>query len=327
LLAGVPDDDRGRSLKALVAENTALREENERLARKIAELEARLSKSSQNSSMPPSSDSPGTRAEATKIRAERRAEQKRERQAEVRRRGKQVGVPGKNLPVRENPDEIVTHEPGQCSSCEEDLSGAADEGFEARQVFDVPDPKLICTEHRSVRRRCRCGTVMAGGFPPEAKAPTSYGPKLRAATLYLLHGQHLPVERTAEAISAMLGADISTGFVASLAGEAARGLSGFMDELRRRLRAARVIHVGETTTRCAPRSGGCTSWPMSCTRTCSPVTPARDPPLRRRACSGTSPASWCTTGSRCTSRQDRATLAICLAHMLRDLASVGARWN
>lgn len=185
----MPDDDRGRSLKALAAEKTALREENERLARKIAELEARLSKSSQNSSMPPSLDSPGKRAEATKIRAERRAEQKRERQAEVRRRGKQVGAPGQNLPVRENPAEIVTHEPGQCSSCEEDLSGAADEGFEARQVFDVPDPKLICTEHRLVRRRCRCETVMAGGFPPEAKAPTSYGPKLRAATLYLLHGR------------------------------------------------------------------------------------------------------------------------------------------
>jgi transposase len=203
-------------------------------------------------------------------------------------------------------------------------------------VFDVPDPKLICTEHRSVRRRCRCGTVMAGGFPPEAKAPTSYGPKLRAATLYLLHGQHLPVERTAEAISAMLGADISTGFVASLAGEAARGLSGFMDELRRRLRAARVIHVGETTTRCAPGSGGCTSWPTSCTRTCSPVTPARDPPLRRRACSGTSPASHgarpardalhCTTG-----RPLRSALRICSATSRRSehvgTRSGRARWS
>ncbi len=69
---------------------------------------------------------------------------------------------------------------------------------------------------------------MADGFPPEAKTPTSYGPNVRAATLYLLHGQHLPVEQTAEAISAMLGADVSTGFVASLAGEATRGLSGFM---------------------------------------------------------------------------------------------------
>lgn len=137
----MPDDDRGRSLEALVAEKTALREENERRARKIAELEARLSKSLQNSSMPPSSDSPGKRAEATKIRAERRAEQKRERQAEVRRRGKQVGTPGQNLPVRENRDEIATHEPGQCSSCGEDLSGAADEGFEAPQGVRRPGPE------------------------------------------------------------------------------------------------------------------------------------------------------------------------------------------
>ncbi len=89
--------------------------------------------------------------------------------------------------------------------------------------------------------------MTTGGFPPEAKAPTCYGPNVRAAALYLLHGQHLPVERTADAISARLGADVSTGLVASLAGEAARSLTGFTGELRTRLRAAEVVHVDETT--------------------------------------------------------------------------------
>ena len=257
----MPDDDRDRSLESLLAENTVLRQEIKtlrednsalagqvgRLTPKVAELETRLGKSSQNSSLPPSSDAPGKRAEATKTRAERRAEAKRARRQEGRRRGKQVGAPGRNLPPSDDPDEVVIHEPEQCSSCGDDLSGASEEGFERRQVFDAPQPTLICTEHRAVRRRCHCGKVTTGGFPPEAKAPTCYGPNVRAAALYLLHGQHLPVERTADAISARLGADVSTGLVASLAGEAARSLTGFTGELRTRLRAAEVVHVDETT--------------------------------------------------------------------------------
>ena len=163
----MPDDDRDRSLESLLAENTVLRQEIKtlredngalagqvgRLTPKVAELETRLGKSSQNSSLPPSSDAPGKRAEATKTRAERRAEAKRARRQEGRRRGKQVGAPGRNLPPSDDPDEVVIHEPEQCSSCGDDLSGASEEGFERRQVFDAPQPTLICTEHRAVPLR------------------------------------------------------------------------------------------------------------------------------------------------------------------------------
>ena len=117
---------------------------------------------------------------------------------------------------------------------------------ERRQVLDIPDPKLICTEHQGIRRRCSCGTVTTGEFPPEAKAPVSYGPNVRANTLYLLHGQHLSVERTAEAMSAMLGVAVSVGFVSSLVAEAASRLGGFMEQLRCLLRSTDVIHVDET---------------------------------------------------------------------------------
>jgi transposase len=115
------------------------------------------------------------------------------------------------------------------------------------KVLDTPEPTIITTEHRSVRKTCRCGTVNAGTFPKEATAPACYGPNIRAAALYLLHAQHIPVERTAEAMSAMLGANVSTGFVASLAKQAAGGLDGFIAEIRRRLRAEPFIHVDETS--------------------------------------------------------------------------------
>ena len=239
----------------LVAENEELRAKSdalgaeiERLTQVVADLRARLEKSSKNSSLPPSSDSPKDRAEATKTRAERRAEAKEQRKDVLaRRRGKQPGAPGQNLAMRPHPDMIVEHEPTNCTSCGQDLADALVQGFERRQVFDTPEPVVTAIEHRSVAKRCTCGKLNKGTFPREATAPTSYGPNIRASALYLLHGQHLSVERTAQALSAMLGAEVSTGFVASLAAEAAGGLVGFIEEIRRRLRAAAVVHADETS--------------------------------------------------------------------------------
>lgn len=235
-------------MDALRAENTDLRRRVEEMAREIADLKRRLGLNSRTSSMPPSSDAPGAAAEATKSRAERRAEQRATRKDDARRRGKQPGAPGQNLKRSEQPDEVLEHEPDRCTSCGNDLAGADEEGHETRQVFDTPDPKLICTEHRSVRRRCPCGKLNSGAFPSEATAPACYGPNVRAQTLYLLHAQHLSVERTAEAMSEMLGVDVSTGFVASLLPEAAGKLrrSGFLGALKALLIDAEVINVDET---------------------------------------------------------------------------------
>lgn len=229
------------------AQNAELRAQIEMLARRITELEARVGQGSQTSSFPPSTDRPKERAEATKTRAERRAEDKRARKAEVRRRGKQPGAGGNHLEMTEYPDHVVVHEPGCCGACGEDLADARVEGVVRRQVFDVPDPRLFATEHRSVRRRCSCGEVSAGAFPAEARAPACYGPNVRAMTLYLLHAQHLPVERTAKAVSAMLGADVSTGFVASLAAEAAGQLDLFLCDLVDALGNEDVVHADETS--------------------------------------------------------------------------------
>ncbi len=246
------DADREQRLgtenEALRAENAKQAEQIELLTRKVTELEQRLNQGSRNSSLAPSSDSPKQQAEATKTRSERRAAEKAKRKDEVeRRRGKQAGAPGKNLSMSAVPDLIIDHLPTNCESCGENLASAERQGFERRQVLDTPEPIIITTEHRSVRKTCRCGTVSAGTFPKEATAPACYGPNIRAAALYLLHAQHIPVERTAEALSAVLGANVSTGFVASLAKQAAGGLDGFIAEICARLRAEPFIHVDETS--------------------------------------------------------------------------------
>jgi len=328
----VSDADREEHLQA---ENEALRAENakqageiERLSRKISELEQRLDQGSKNSSLPPSSDSPRQQAEATKTRADRRAEAKAKRKDEVeRRRGKQPGAPGQNLEMKTVPDKIVPHLPTNCTSCGEDLSEADDEGFERRQVFDTPDPIILSTEHRSIRKRCTCGKLNAGTFPKEATAPASYGPNVRAAALYLLFGQHLSVERTADAMSTMLGAQVSTGFVATLAKEAAGGLTSFIDVIRRRLTSSFLVHADETSDQVRTDKWWfhVVSNELYTYLFASP-TRGKDAPDE----AGVLPEfSGVMVHDRLAMyfKYDNATHAICLAHILRELEPIGVGWS
>jgi transposase len=321
--------------KQLEAENEVLRAQNaqlaseiERLSRKIAELEQRLNQGSKNSSLPPSSDSPKQAAEATKTRADRRAQAKAMRRDEVERgRGKQPGAPGQNLAMQAVPDKIVPHAPTSCTACGEDLSATDDEGFERRQVFDTPDPIIITTEHRAIRKRCRCGTLNRGVFPREATAPTSYGPNVRAAALYLLFGQHLSVERTADAMSTMLGAQVSTGFVASLANEAAGGLVGFIEDIRRRLTSSFLVHADETSDQVRTDK-----WWFHVVSN-DLYTYLFASPTRARSAPDEAGVLPGFEGVMVHDRlamyfnYDKATHAICLAHILRDLEPVGLRWD
>jgi len=117
--------------------NEALRHEVEVLSAKVAELEAHLSQRSRNSSLPPSQDSPKSRAE--RRMAEGEAAKKKRTEAN-RARAKQPGTPGVTLMRRSGPDEIVVHEPEHCGSCGKDLTCAAVEGEVSRQVLDTPSP-------------------------------------------------------------------------------------------------------------------------------------------------------------------------------------------
>ncbi len=284
----------------LLAENAALRAEVERLHARIAELEHLLRKGSLSSSLPPSLDRPAQKAVARKSRQERRAQQ-RSAGKQARRRGKQPGAPGEHLARRVDLEQVVVHEVECCSGCGEGLSGVAPQRIEVRQVFDVPAPTLLCTEHRVVHKRCACGVVTKGRFPSEARAPTCYGPQVRAMALYLLHAQHLPVKRTKEALAEMLGVRVSTGFLASLAPEAAAALGGFIVELKRRLRHQPLLHVDETSDQV-----GCDTWwlHVACderfTYLVADKTRGKAAPDKAGVLPGFT-GSWSMTGSRCTS--------------------------
>lgn len=326
-MRGSSDDDHSqRRTRQLEIENDALRElvetlqaENAELKARIVELERKAGRNSNNSSTPPSRDDGKAREE----RANRAARRRAARQAK-RNPGKQPGEPGKNLAQVADPDHVVPHIPTHCGDCGRSLARAAVTGTEVRQVFDLPVRRAEVTEHRAEWRRCACGCETGGAFPPEASAPAVWGPRVRAYGLYLMNRQLIPVERCAEIMSDLLGAPVSTGFLAGLAATAAEGLEDFATDLADRLADADVVHADETGTRV---SGSKWWWHVASTAMLSFLA------VHRRRGVAATDEFGILPRFRGTLIHDRwapywryteADHAICCAHLLRDLEDVGS---
>lgn len=125
----------------------------------VADLIAKTGRDSQNSSRPPSSDGPGTRADRRRAQRERRKSEpaggpEPERK---KRRGGQSGHRGGGLAFSRTPDAALVLEPDACRGCGPDLAGAAQTAPEVLQVVDIPGVRALVTEYLLVSRRC-CAT-------------------------------------------------------------------------------------------------------------------------------------------------------------------------
>ncbi len=238
-------------LQALVTELRAeiveLRATNEKLTARVVALEAEVSKNSGNSSMPPSRDPVAERARQAKERAEKK---KRVAGGTARAKGKQRGSRGQTLSLSDDPDEVVEHAPVRCGQCSASLADAEVTNTVRRQVIEIPKPVAVTTEHQAQTRRCAgCGTCTTAAFPAGVRAPVSYGPRVHALAVYLLARQHLPVERTAEAMADLFGVRLSTGTVDAMYQRAGDRLRGFIAALALWLATMPVLHADETTDR------------------------------------------------------------------------------
>ncbi|WP_406076000.1 IS66 family transposase [Micromonospora sp. NBC_01638] len=228
-----------------------LRVRVERLEAENAELRRRLGLNSTNSSKPPSSDGLGKPIP-------------RSGKGSGRRAGKQPGSPGSTLALVADPDHTVVHRPDRCVNpvCGADLGGGVEYGRQRRQVFDLPEPKLVVTEHQFVAVLCTCGQVSQGEVPAGVTGRAQYGPGVKAAAVYGRGAQFLPFARVAGLLGDLCGASVSTGFVHAVVTEAARRLGPFTSHLAALLHVERVLHVDETPARV---DGGFTYVHVACT--------------------------------------------------------------
>lgn len=110
-------------------------------------------------------------------------------------------------------------------------------------MWDVLPAVLEKAHYLLPRRKCGCG-VTTTATPPFGQAGTvSYGPNLNAAAIVLGSEGNVPVERTAMLLHALLGVEVSAGFVARAAERLAQRLdvAGFDEAMTRALRAEQVL--------------------------------------------------------------------------------------
>ena len=138
---------------------TALAQQLAKQGEVLHELQARLAKSSRNSSKPPSSDGYGTVKRTASLR-----------QSGDKPNGGQPGHEGRTLRAVDAPDRTETHEADTCAHCQASLTGTEAVGCEERQVFDIPAIRIAVTAHRAEIKVCpMCGHTSQGRFPESVR--------------------------------------------------------------------------------------------------------------------------------------------------------------
>ncbi len=226
-----------------------LEKENQALRQKIAELERRLGLDSQTSSKPPSSD--GLK-KSTKIRT------KSLREKGKRPSGGQIGHPGQTLEQVLQPEEIVEHPaPCSCSKCGYDMGGVGVKTIIKRQVFDIPQPKIVVTEHRVEVKECpECKAKIQGSFPELVTAPVQYGARIRGVAVYLNHQHFIPEDRLSEVLWDLFSCRMTPGTIAKTTKTLAKLIEPVVSQIASQVKVAPVKHLDETGL----RIGGKTNW-------------------------------------------------------------------
>ena len=222
--------------------------ELERLRVELEQIKRLISRNSQNSSMPPSTDDlPGRVGKKGKPAGDQQPG------GQKRGRGKQPGAPGSHLPWLDEADvRVVDERPQGPCACGTDLAGAVDEGVDsACQVTDVPLVTASTVEYRMRRVRCGCGRAHVASPPPRAGVANTrvYGANLRALVVYLLIVQHVPVDRCVRLIADLVGAGVSAGFVHKMLAAVAAAVAEVVKGIKMLITIAAVVHFDETTLR------------------------------------------------------------------------------
>jgi transposase len=209
------------------------------LSQHVKDLQDRLAKNSHNSSLPPSSDRFVRQPKSLRNKSEKKS-------------GGQEGHAGTTLRLREAPDEVIEHQVSVCSSCQQDLRTVEACVTLRRQVVDIPAPQLIVQEHRAEQKQCPdCQHMTLASFPPTVTAPIQYGPRIAAVAVYLSQQQLLPLERTCEVLSDLLGVQMSEATVGELIQRTACQLGPVEQQIKEALIKSPVLHQDETGVRVA----------------------------------------------------------------------------
>lgn len=205
--------------------------------KEIEELKEKLEKNSKNSSKPPSSD--GLSKPAPKSL----------RYPSHKNSGGQLGHKGHTLESVDTPDFIKSHRVTHCDSCSANLEDVLSDGYEERQVFDIPEPTLEVTSHRSEKKKCSCGPITTAPFPSDVVAPVQYGHRIKAIAVYLNQYQLIPYARVEESLESLYGVSLCEGTLFNSNQAVYQALEETEEKIKEALKKQPILHVDESGIR------------------------------------------------------------------------------
>ncbi len=235
-------------LEERLAERDAVIEElRARLAEQdavIEEFRRRFERNSSNSSIPPSSDPP-------KSRAERRRLAREAYKRSMRKSGGQPGHEGKTRQMvgAERVNRHFVHLPERCGRGH--VFGGGEQGLGepvVHQQYELPPVRPLIFEHARVRLECpACGRSVLADLP--GPALSGYGPRLEAHIVMLAGVFRLSREQVRQVVEEVFGAPSSKGAIDATLMRVGRLLHDPWSELREAVRQAEAVHLDETTWR------------------------------------------------------------------------------
>jgi len=202
-------------------------------------LREKVSRTSRNSSKPPSSDGFGQAVEA---------HQRQRKQG--RKQGAQAGHVGhsRDLYPPDACEEVIDHRPSECRVCGSELSGDDAQPYR-HQVVEIPELSVRVTEHRVHRIQCpQCQAITSATLP--AVASSGYGPRLTGLIGLLSNSRHRQSHRGLQSLlRELFGLRISVGGINRVRQRLSEALAAPVAALQRQMQQSAVLHCDETSFR------------------------------------------------------------------------------
>lgn len=209
---------------------------------RIAALEKRVNKNSQNSDKPPSSDK-FDKAKSSKKKSERKS-------------GAQEGHAGRTLKYSKTPDKIIPYSVPNCTKCGTSLQKVAGDVANRRQEVELPEKLVEIIEHQSIVKCCPgCQHKNVGEYPPHVRGNVQYGRRFKGLCAYLMNYQLIPYERTSELMETVCGYKPAGGTLQSILDDAYTTLEPVEKNTMVQLMHSGVANADETGIRVDSKSG------------------------------------------------------------------------